>query len=197
MKKEKRHGHYCRICGLHKSNEKFSGRGHAAHICKECHALSVSERNERRRISEIARIAEGFFISKENLNRLTVLAKDKRYPEAGEYTRDTLNDYRARMDEYHGNASESDGETAERSAPMKYSDLDAALGAEIESELEELITGFITEAGYIPEEDDIEELAQMFCEEFFEEEDVELIQDEEIMSMIRRIIKRRRMEGEV
>jgi len=32
----KRHGHYCRICGQHKANEKFSGRGHAVHICKAC-----------------------------------------------------------------------------------------------------------------------------------------------------------------
>ncbi len=29
-------GHYCRICGQRKANEKFSGRGHAAHICKAC-----------------------------------------------------------------------------------------------------------------------------------------------------------------
>ena len=29
-------GHYCRICQQHKANEKFSGRGHAAHICKAC-----------------------------------------------------------------------------------------------------------------------------------------------------------------
>lgn len=34
--KKKRRGHYCRICGQHKANEKFSGRGHAAHICKAC-----------------------------------------------------------------------------------------------------------------------------------------------------------------
>jgi hypothetical protein len=34
MKKPR--GHYCRICGQRKANEKFSGRGHAAHICKAC-----------------------------------------------------------------------------------------------------------------------------------------------------------------
>jgi len=34
--KKKPHGHYCRICQQYKSNEKFSGRGHAAHICKAC-----------------------------------------------------------------------------------------------------------------------------------------------------------------
>ena len=32
----KQHGHYCRICKQRKANEKFSGKGHAAHICKEC-----------------------------------------------------------------------------------------------------------------------------------------------------------------
>ena len=29
-------GHYCRICQQYKANEKFSGRGHAKHICKAC-----------------------------------------------------------------------------------------------------------------------------------------------------------------
>ena len=33
---KKKQGHYCRICGQRKANEKFSGRGHAAHICKAC-----------------------------------------------------------------------------------------------------------------------------------------------------------------
>ncbi len=34
--KKKSHGYYCRICQQYKANEKFSGRGHAAHICKAC-----------------------------------------------------------------------------------------------------------------------------------------------------------------
>ncbi|MBP6491342.1 MAG: hypothetical protein KA282_00080 [Clostridia bacterium] len=33
---KKPHGHYCRICGQRKANEKFSGRGHAVHICMAC-----------------------------------------------------------------------------------------------------------------------------------------------------------------
>ncbi|MDL2232166.1 GNAT family N-acetyltransferase [Ruminococcaceae bacterium OttesenSCG-928-L11] len=45
-KKHKPHGHYCYVCGEHKANEKFSGRGHANHICKKCHALPVAARNE-------------------------------------------------------------------------------------------------------------------------------------------------------
>lgn len=36
-KKKKRHrGHYCKICGCYLPNEKFTGKGHARHICKSC-----------------------------------------------------------------------------------------------------------------------------------------------------------------
>lgn len=49
----KSNGHYCRICGEHKANEKFSGRGHASHICKKCAALPVSEQSELLAINKI------------------------------------------------------------------------------------------------------------------------------------------------
>jgi len=47
-KKSKKQGdrHFCWVCGTHKAHEKFSGRGHANHMCKQCHALPVAERNE-------------------------------------------------------------------------------------------------------------------------------------------------------
>jgi hypothetical protein len=38
--------HYCRICGEHKANEKFSGKGHAAHVCKACASKSPAEKSE-------------------------------------------------------------------------------------------------------------------------------------------------------
>lgn len=43
-KKNRPHGHYCKICGEYKANEKFSGKGHAAHICKACSHLSAAEK---------------------------------------------------------------------------------------------------------------------------------------------------------
>ena len=43
-KKNRPHGHYCKICGEYKANEKFSGKGHAAHICKACSRLSAAEK---------------------------------------------------------------------------------------------------------------------------------------------------------
>ena len=36
----KPHGHYCKICGEYKANEKFSGKGHAAHIIRSNHPNS-------------------------------------------------------------------------------------------------------------------------------------------------------------
>lgn len=36
MKKKKGSGHYCRVCGCVRANEKFSGKGHRAHVCKDC-----------------------------------------------------------------------------------------------------------------------------------------------------------------
>lgn len=39
-------GHYCKVCGQHKANERFSGKGHAAHICKECSRLTPAEQAE-------------------------------------------------------------------------------------------------------------------------------------------------------
>ena len=43
-KKNRPHGHYCKICGEYKASEKFSGKGHAAHICKACSRLSAAEK---------------------------------------------------------------------------------------------------------------------------------------------------------
>lgn len=39
--------HYCWKCGQYLANEKFSGKGHARHICKKCIA---EERAHRRQI---------------------------------------------------------------------------------------------------------------------------------------------------
>lgn len=45
-KPKKPSGHYCWACGQHKAHEKFSGKGHANHICKSCKAMPVAERNK-------------------------------------------------------------------------------------------------------------------------------------------------------
>ena len=42
-------GHFCKVCGRILPNERFSGRGHAAHICKAC-----AKKPKEKRVEEIA-----------------------------------------------------------------------------------------------------------------------------------------------
>ncbi len=53
MSGHKPHGHYCKICGEWKANEKFSGSGHANHICKSCSRLPIEKRNEIMTVNRI------------------------------------------------------------------------------------------------------------------------------------------------
>lgn len=47
MGKKRLPGHYCKVCGMHKSNESFSGKGRAAHICKVCSRLTPAQQAEQ------------------------------------------------------------------------------------------------------------------------------------------------------
>lgn len=51
-KKKKQQGHYCRICGEYKANEKFSGKGHTQHICKTCMSTMRSGKSPEDILSE-------------------------------------------------------------------------------------------------------------------------------------------------
>lgn len=50
---KKPQGHYCKICGQRKSNESFSGKGHAAHICKVCSRLTPAEQSEEMTLNRL------------------------------------------------------------------------------------------------------------------------------------------------
>ncbi len=47
MARKKLPGHFCKVCGMRKSNESFSGKGHPAHICKACSRLSPAQQAEQ------------------------------------------------------------------------------------------------------------------------------------------------------
>lgn len=42
-KGSKRRGHFCWCCGRNLANEKFSGKGHKRHLCRECMRLGPEE----------------------------------------------------------------------------------------------------------------------------------------------------------
>jgi hypothetical protein len=67
--------HYCRICGRSRANEKFSGRGHRNHICKDCQRLPRDQRDHIERMDELCGFLEQSNISSKNIVRLEVLAQ--------------------------------------------------------------------------------------------------------------------------
>ena len=77
-------GHYCRICGCVKPNEKFSGKGHRIHICKECAKRPKEEIEKIDQEQEIYNFLSQSHISKKNVVRLNIL-KDSENTKISEY----------------------------------------------------------------------------------------------------------------
>jgi hypothetical protein len=90
MAKKKRQGHYCKICGEWKANEKFTGKGHAAHICKECDALPQANKNELQILNRLANIAGKYPRSKADWELLRKYANDTKSPEIKEFAQSVL-----------------------------------------------------------------------------------------------------------
>lgn len=72
----KRQGHYCKVCGEYKANEKFSGKGHAAHICKACAKLPPEERAEQMALRRLENLP--YRLSKAQIAWLKTRMKDRR-----------------------------------------------------------------------------------------------------------------------
>jgi len=70
-------GHSCRICGRVRANEKFSGKGHKTHICKDCARKPKEEINAVDQEDEIFGYLKQANISKKNLSRLEKLSHSK------------------------------------------------------------------------------------------------------------------------
>jgi hypothetical protein len=67
--------HYCRICARGRRNEKFSGRGHRIHICKDCQRLPRDQRDRIERIDELYGFLDQSNISVKNIARLEMLTQ--------------------------------------------------------------------------------------------------------------------------
>lgn len=70
-KKKGFRGHYCYVCGRILANERFSGKGHAKHICKMCSKLPMEVKRENADLNKIYKLARFSNLSKENRKMLT------------------------------------------------------------------------------------------------------------------------------
>jgi len=77
-KKKKYKGHYCKVCGEIKANEKFTGKGHASHICKKCFKKSGAQQSEEIAIDKIYKLTRYSNLSKQNRKMLEAYLKDSR-----------------------------------------------------------------------------------------------------------------------
>jgi len=75
--KKRYSGHYCRICGAIKPNERFSGKGRRNHICKECSRKPKVEINEIDMEREIFGYLKQSHISDNNVKRLKMLVNSE------------------------------------------------------------------------------------------------------------------------
>lgn len=91
VKKKRRHnGHYCKICGCYKSNESFTGKGHARHICKQCQSLPKDEQADMMRCNEVERAAFRFPMRRQDWELLEKYAKKYKDRESGQFAQDML-----------------------------------------------------------------------------------------------------------
>jgi len=80
----------CLAYGERKANEKFSGKGHATHICKECAALPQEKKNELQILNRLAGAAMKYPRTRKDWELLEKYAKGTKYPEAQEFAKSVL-----------------------------------------------------------------------------------------------------------
>ena len=50
MKKASKKAWYCKICGRFRANEKFRGKGHSLHVCKDCQRKIQEEQHTKSQV---------------------------------------------------------------------------------------------------------------------------------------------------
>ena len=72
----KKNGHYCKVCGRYRANEKFTGKGHATHICKDCAKLPPEVKAEQETLNRLSNLP--WYLSKAQKDWLKNRTKDRR-----------------------------------------------------------------------------------------------------------------------
>ena len=72
----KKSGHYCKVCGRYRANEKFTGKGHATHICKDCAKLPPEEKAKQETLDRLFHLP--WYLSKEQKAWLKNRMQDRR-----------------------------------------------------------------------------------------------------------------------
>ena len=79
-KRKKPPGHYCWVCRRQRPNERFSGKGHARHVCRDCAKLGKKELAYRQNVRDLERCLnlDGFIRRKQRATFLRFLRHEDR-----------------------------------------------------------------------------------------------------------------------
>ena len=183
-KKKKQQGHYCRICGEYKANEKFSGKGHARHICKKCQSLPKDVQEDMVRCNEIERAAFKFPMSRQDWELLEKYAKKYKDNESGKFTQDMLDMKRGYSDmDMEAEPDDCFMESA-KAEEIPFSELEDDIRYEVEDLLEAEINDFMVRKDYIPEESHLQEITRHIYEETYDTFFIRVIPDEGYRKMV-------------
>ena len=164
-KKKKQQGHYCRICGEYKANEKFSGKGHARHICKECQSLPEDVKADMVRCNEVERAAFKYPMSRQDWELLEKYAKKYKDKESGQFAQDMLDmkrDNHAPDEDFEENAPFA-GTCEEATVP--FAELEDDIRYQLEELLADNINEFMIHKDYIPEGKELKNINEWVLKE--------------------------------
>jgi hypothetical protein len=175
---KKRQGHYCKICGEYKSNEKFSGKGHAAHICKKCAGLPLTRRNELQRIGRVERIDAKLRLTKEEWDLLEKYAKSTTYPELKSYAAGVL-EHKRMMRELRKPSIEE----------LSYSDLEDDEKEEVGELLYNDLCFFIEDADAIPDEKQLKRITKDLFAEYLRYNHKRIVPDDDWNERVQQVLQ--------
>jgi uncharacterized protein YihD (DUF1040 family) len=178
MAKKKYRGHYCKICGEIKANEKFSGKEHAVHICKSCASLSIERRNELQQINRVERISEKFRLTKEKWELLEKYSKNKKYLELQECATDVLI--------YHRQMKEDRKPQIEE---ILYCDIEEELKEEIDDHFYDEFLFFMEEKGFAPEEKHFKKITKGITDAYIRYFHLRIIPDDNWEKRIKQVLE--------
>ncbi len=184
MTKKKRPGHFCRICGERKSNEAFSGKGHAKHICKQCDSLPQDRKNELQIVNRIGFVGEKYPKSRNDWDLLEKYAKNNKYPQAKEFALFYLNMSGRQIAEATNKI-----EKITHTNTVTFSELDEYTQEDIADDLYERITVFFIKKSYLPESKDKLKILDKVCKEVSKGYGDQLILDTRLENLFDEILK--------
>lgn len=188
MAKKKQQGHYCRVCDEYKANEKFSGKGHARHICKKCQSLPKDVQADMVRCNEVERAAFKFPMSRQDWELLEKYAK--KYKESGQLAQDMLDMKRGCPDRNEEVEPDDFFMDTVEAKEIPFSELENDIRYELEDLLEAEINDFMVRKDYIPEECHLQEITRHIYEETYNTFFIRVIPDDGYQKTIKDTICR-------